>query len=1050
MTRQIQTNFEPRSGKNRLTRSSSAVNHETKTEDERVQTDEHEFQPLGRRPDELSQSQPEEIGDYKKSPPSCQSNGSGSSRHPRANRRRQLLKALSEGTILLDRKRARRFASGYVEVNVQDGPSPAEEEMVAGRVLVHDPTRYLGSGSSDEGSLNDDDLFASSLPVKGRTTATVPSQENNRSLCCSEGDDVGWSSDVDHQLLPLQNDRDQLLEQSHQPLADEPKSNRSLLAQKSFDSNASLPDTAGNYSDEFGSTSQVTILQPNPGPVGGCQSGGGEKNSSYIVASDSDFEPTQHPPTPPPRRIPSTSTAAATCASTPTTDPPETAEFSETEKEIMVQFPPWPGAQDAELIPAPPSFASSHSSIPPVDEDELPLPPPPELSNVHVLASPNKQMSERVLLRHLKHGSKSMSETITSIDSDSSGRRLTEHETSASSEPLSPTSELNSPPQADGSCSNPSKKAGPDSTENSDAFLTALSDHLTTAGLTEVYNTAMERSERSFRESDTSHNSTLRMDRSSVQDLPYEPPPPQELPEVDQGPPSLPPAPLLLTSPDSNNDGQDFGRESSTSGSYSLEATPCASLSPTVPLQSIEMGSAAGLNPLDKPSPRERQPLVCPQEASSAVAASSHPEAVAMDSAPSKTGVSMTTPTDRKTMKEAMKLQFPPGSSMFASAGPSPSVTTPSGATSSSSRSTGRRKHYLPPQQQSANNQLSSTDSDDNDEAATSATASSDRSGRKRRSNKNNAERKDNVQLESGHGTIEKRPADKTKHKKAKSRDASATTPNSHNASDSGVARKRDSQIIGQVVTTPGMVRSPAMHEGFRIADWVAARSPKTSPPPPTESSLMNDQQIFTLQHPSESSFQEIEASSELTGTPWNLMAPSPSQNCDSIRSASPGSDNVFVSETVELSGNGVVKPPEGFADSPATLMADWNLPSAGSLIGGGDGPATVDHNDDDQEHQSVGHQQCSQQQQEPKRKRDSGRGKRTKSCTLPAGSLSASGLSLETAGTRDEAGENQGPHRAVSTIDMWYPETQLPPKRQLTVRAKSEERERWSRPARR
>ena len=38
-------------------------------------------------------------------------------------------------------------------------------------------------------------------------------------------------------------------------------------------------------------------------------------------------------------------------------------------------------------------------------------------------------------------------------------------------------------------------------------------------------------------------------------------------------------APLL---PDSNNDGSEFCRESSTSGSYSLEATPCASVSPIV------------------------------------------------------------------------------------------------------------------------------------------------------------------------------------------------------------------------------------------------------------------------------------------------------------------------------------------------------------------------------------------------------------------------------------------------------------------------------------
>lgn len=955
VTRQVQTNFEPRSGKSRLTRSSSAVNQDG-VEGERPLADE-EFQPLSRRPDELSQSQPEEIGDYKKNSPSGDSSGSG--RHPRGNRRRQLLKALSEGTILLDRKRARRFASGYVEVNVQDGPSPAEEEMIAGRILVHDPMRYLGSGSSDEGSLNDEDLFASSLPAKGRTTAS--SQDTNRSLCCSDADDVGWS-DAEHQ--------------QQQPLAEEPKSNRSLQAQKSFDSNASLPDTAGNCSDEFGSTSQVTVLQPHP--PNNVQSSGDK--SSYVVASDSDLEPPQHPPTPPPRRVPTATTDPPPAAPPP---PETTAELSETEKEIMVQFPPWPGAQDAELIPAPPSFASSNSSLLPQgteESDELPPPPPPD-----VLPSPNKQMTERVLLRHLKHGSKSMSETITSVDSDSSGRRVTEHETSASSEPLSPTSELNSPLQADAV---ETKPTGPDSTENSDAFLTALSDHLTTAGLTEVYNTAMERS---FRESDTSHNSTLRMDQSSVQDLPYEPPSPQDVPEVDQSPPSLPPAPLL-TSPDSNNDGPEFCRESSTSGSYSLEATPCASLSPTAPAP--EIGPA--VLDKDQPSLREKESSICPQESSAP-----HPEAV-------ETVPVATTTADRKTLKEGMKLQFPAGSSMFAAGGvSSPSVTTPA-------RSSGRRKHFL---QQQTNNQLSSTDSDDNNEEA------GDRSSRKRRSNKNNTAAPAN---ESGHGMTDKRPSDKTKHKKARSRDA--TTPNNNASNPDGGARKRDSQIASEV-TTPGMVRSPAMHEGFRIADWVASRSPKTSPPPPE----LEEPQIFTLQHPSESSYHDTEVSSALPGTPWNLMAPSPSHNCESTRSASPGSDNVFVSETVEMSAGGVVKPPEGFADSPASLLPDWNLSSPG-IPPGADGSQPVDSGD------------SQNQPQESKRKRENGRGKRTKSCTLPSGNFSASGLSLEAAGT----GESQGPHRAVSTIDMWYPETQLPPKRQLTVRAKSEERERWNRPARR
>ena len=910
VTRQVQTNFEPRSAAaKRLTRSSSAVNQEA--EQSSQETGEEFFQPLGRRADELSQSQPEEIGgEYdkgqKKSPPD------GGRTHPRApntgSRRRQLLKALSEGTILLDRKRARRFASGYVEVNVNDDErSPPQEETVAGRILVHDPTARGSSYSSDSSNEN---LFA------------IPAAPSN---LISDEDPVGgcWSDASEPHPPP--------------PLAEEETmaAVKQLQTQKSFDSNASLPDTAGNYSDEFGSTSQVTVLQPH--------SAAAAVESAYVIACDSD-DVDQHPPTPPPRRpIP----AAATSESA--------TELSETEKEIMVQFPPWPGAQ--ELIPAPPSFASSNASLPQEEEEDL-LPPPP--LDV-VVASPNKQMTDRVLLRHLKHGSKSMSETITSVDSDSSGRRVTEHETSASSEPLSPpASELNSPlQQADVLAS---KAKTDDSADNSDAFLTALSDHLTTAGLTEVFNTAMERSERSFRESDTSHNSTLRMDQSGVQDLPYEEPPPPQLDVDDEsgGPSSLP---QPLTSPDSNNEGPEFCRESSTSGSYSLEATPCASLSPP-PVEAIDSKSSA----------------------------SQHPAAA-----------------DRKTLKEGMKLQFPPGSSMFSpSSLPSPS-TTPSSRVGG-----GRRKHFT--QQQSISNQLSSTDSEDNEE-------NTDRSSRKRRSNKSNSASAATEQQSHGTDSV-KRPS--AKHKKSRSRDP--TTP----AGSADGVRKRDSQIVE--ATTPGMVRSPAMHEGFRMADWVSVQQQ----PLPHAS---DDPNFFTLQHPSESgsSYQEASAP-EVVGMSWkNLMpAPSPSnqQNCESIRSVSPGSDNVFVSETVDLpGGNGVVvKPPEGFADSPATLVPDWNLPSPGGVKVK---PAT----------DSTNHHH-----HETKRKRDSGRGKRTKSCTLPAGSnLSSSGLSLEGSPGSPELGHHQGPMRAVSTIDMWYPETQLPPKRQLTVRAKSEERERWSsRPGRR
>lgn len=172
--------------------------------------------------------------------------------------------------------------SRYTQMKLnQDARSPVEEEIVAGRVLVHDPTRYLsGSGSSDDGSLNNDDLFASSLPAK---------PDMNRSLGFTDVEDVVWSDSEPH---------------PHDGPPPNPAEEGKLLqAQKSFDSNASCPDTAGNYSDEFGSTSQVTVLQPHSSAR---QSGGGGTTSSddkgstsFVVTCDSDLDP-PHPPTPPP------------------------------------------------------------------------------------------------------------------------------------------------------------------------------------------------------------------------------------------------------------------------------------------------------------------------------------------------------------------------------------------------------------------------------------------------------------------------------------------------------------------------------------------------------------------------------------------------------------------------------------------------------------------------------------------------------------------------------------------------------------------------------
>ena len=80
------------------------------------------------------------------------------------------------------------------------------------------------------------------------------------------------------------------------------------------------------------------------------------------------------------------------------------------------------------VIPAPANFASTAESEEASEETEL--------------------KTKRMPLHQLKQGSKSLSETLTSVDSDSSGRRITEHETSASSNAsaaVSPASELNSP-----------------------------------------------------------------------------------------------------------------------------------------------------------------------------------------------------------------------------------------------------------------------------------------------------------------------------------------------------------------------------------------------------------------------------------------------------------------------------------------------------------------------------------------------------------------------------------------------------------------------------
>ena len=908
------------------------------------------LKPLSRRPDELSQSQPEKIGgtdsEETVSPALVSSTDDGQPRFRSAQQRRRhkMLKALSEGAIILmDRRKARSLVSGYVEVQTDRMEGEEVEEPPAGRILVHDPSDTLAGSSLSSCSSGDEDL--------ARCMATSTSMplldvgETNRPLnFSSEADDEvhGWSDQsADHP--PPRPDRTT----SASSTFSLPKAQ-----QKSFDSNASLPDTPANDSDtELGSTSLVTVVRSHP--LVGQPSAGTSGSSSFVVSVD---EPTdqqqqqqqQHPPTPPPRRpLPAP-------LSLDSTDLPET----EIGKEIMVQFPPWVpptshSPHGSELIPAPPNFASQLTVLPP----PLPTPPPfdpdEEVGEIGAIPAPiHMGLTERVLLRHLK--SKSISETITSVDSDSSGDRgrQTEHETSISSPEIPDVGcdlgEINSPNEEDAAAA-PAASSG----ETSEAlFLTAVSDQLTTTATSrDHFSTAMD--QRSLRaESDTgSHNSTLRTDHPA-QELPFESPPPEmQMP--------------LATSPESV-DGAVGGRASSTSGSYSLDAP--VSLPPASPPEEFSSLHT---------KPSSPSPPAPPTEVDNAV----------------------------RVLKEAMKLQFPPGATMFSSS--ENVLTTPQGGRPTG----GRRKHQQSTASLAARSlaggNLSSSDSDDDPSSSSRI---------KWRTSKSS---------EPTAGPI--------RHKKS-----SSSSSRSH--SRDFVSSATTSVVAAAVKTpsvdvmTPGMVRSPAMHEGFRLDDWVA-RTPRTpsnqNPPPPHQ--LPSQQQtestssVFSsvIQRPSESGSSPIQpdkqAATVVGAQQQHRLAPSPSHHCDSARSVSPGSDNVFVSESTEMllmsGGSGTVKPPEGFADSPVTRE-----PISLVSIGGG-------------ESETCG----------IKRKPDSGRGKRAKSCTLPTGSTGGSNLDLQ-----GDEGDSSQPVRAVSTIDVWYPETQLPPKRQLTVRAKSEERERWNRPARR
>lgn len=187
---------------------------------------------------------------------------SATSPKSRTSRRRQkqqmqqsLSKAVSEGTILLlDRKRARRFASGYVEVNVHHRSSShgddrchsvevEEEEILAGRVMVQD---------TPPESSSDDELLLDGRLLRQRVDEMADKKETYDGFGVGDGDD----DDDDLPLPPPPAEAFCDFPVGDNPLQDEPKS---------FDSNASLPDTPpGNFSDEYGSTSLVNASPWRP------------------------------------------------------------------------------------------------------------------------------------------------------------------------------------------------------------------------------------------------------------------------------------------------------------------------------------------------------------------------------------------------------------------------------------------------------------------------------------------------------------------------------------------------------------------------------------------------------------------------------------------------------------------------------------------------------------------------------------------------------------------------------------------------------------------
>lgn len=171
---------------------------------------------------------------------------------------------MSEGAILLERKRATPFACGYVDVDVS---APPRQESAIGRVLVGDPY-VVGPYSVDAYRTSEDednsDAVGTGAPSSSMSSklATAPTLGNATSSeagarlssdAATDWSDVEWSSNAAHRRsLPSA-----VAEVSapSSPALNQP-------APRSDSVDGSLADvTEGNRSDgDWTSVSQVTVV----------------------------------------------------------------------------------------------------------------------------------------------------------------------------------------------------------------------------------------------------------------------------------------------------------------------------------------------------------------------------------------------------------------------------------------------------------------------------------------------------------------------------------------------------------------------------------------------------------------------------------------------------------------------------------------------------------------------------------------------------------------------------------------------------------------------